>query len=155
MKHSKCEKIVNILLVEDNSGDAYLIGQLLEKSTVCNHLHLVENGEQAMAFLRKEDPYRDSPRPDLVLLDLNLPGMDGRQVLAEIKSDPELSIIPVVVLTSSASEEDLIDTYRNHTNSYVTKPLDFEQFRKVFSCLMEYWFTIVKLPPVPQECDKR
>jgi CheY-like chemotaxis protein len=139
-------KTVEILLVEDNPGDALLTLHSLEMAKISSRLHVVEDGDQAMAFLRKEGEHHSSLRPDLILLDLNLPGKDGRQVLAEIKRDEDLCTIPVVILTSSAADEDLRYVYRTHANSYILKPINFEQLCQIINCLLEYWFRAVKLP---------
>jgi len=138
---------VVILLVEDNPGDVLLTKTALEQNKLDNQLHVVVDGEEAMAFLRREGDYADAPQPDLVLLDLNLPRKDGREVLAEIKTDPELSTIPVVVMTSSADEEDILRSYSNHANGYVTKPIDLEQFVRVVKCIERFFLTIVQRPP--------
>jgi CheY-like chemotaxis protein len=137
---------VEILLVEDNPGDALLTQQHLKKSKVCNNLHVVEDGLSAMAFLRQEGHYADAPRPDLILLDLNIPGKDGREVLAEVKDDEDLRLIPIVVFTSSDSDEDILRCYRAHANCYITKPIDFEQFHRVIKSIEEFWFLVVKRP---------
>lgn len=138
---------IEILLVEDNPGDVDLTREALESGKIKNLLHVAVNGEEAMAFLRHKGKYTHAPRPDLVLLDLNLPRMDGREVLAEIKSDDNLKRIPVVVLTSSKAEEDILKTYNLHANCYITKPIDLLQFLKVVHFIEDFWFTIVKLPP--------
>ena len=137
---------VDILLVEDNPGDARLAIEALKESKVSNTLHWAKDGEEAMAFLRQEGEHADKPRPDLVLLDLNLPKKDGREVLAEIKSDPALQSIPVVILTTSENEEDILRTYSLHCNCYITKPIDLKQFLKVVKSIEDFWLTIVKLP---------
>jgi CheY-like chemotaxis protein len=138
---------IDILLVEDNPGDVRLTREMLSLSKIRNSLHSVSNGVEAMAYLRREGKYADVIRPDLVLLDLNLPRKDGREVLAEIKQDPDLRRIPVVVLTSSKAEEDVVRTYDLHANCYVTKPVGLEQFASVIQSIEDFWFTIVKLPP--------
>jgi chemotaxis family two-component system response regulator Rcp1 len=138
---------IEILLVEDNPGDVDLTREALEGSKIKNMLHVVVNGEEAMAFLRRKGKYTNAPRPDLVLLDLNLPRMDGREVLNQIKSDDVLKRIPVVVLTSSKAEEDILKVYNLHANCYITKPMDLLQFVKVVHVIEDFWFTIVKLPP--------
>jgi chemotaxis family two-component system response regulator Rcp1 len=140
-------KPIEILLVEDNPGDADLAREALENSKIYNLLHVVVDGEEAMAFLRRKGKYAKAPRPDLVLLDLNLPRKDGREVLAEIKSDPDLKRIPVVILTSSRDEDDILKSYNLHANCYITKPLDLHQFIKVVKSIEDFWLTIVKLPP--------
>ena len=138
---------IEILLVEDNPGDVDLTREALDGGKIKNMLHVAVNGEEAMAFLRQKGKYTDAPRPDLVLLDLNLPRMDGREVLNEIKSDEDLKRIPIVVLTSSKAEEDILKVYNLHANCYITKPLDVLQFLKVVHVIEDFWFTIVKLPP--------
>ena len=138
---------IEILLVEDNPGDVRLTQEALKEGKVRNKLHVVEDGVEAMAFLRGEGEYADAPRPDLVLLDLNLPKKDGREVLAEIKGDPNLRRIPVVVLTVSEANEDILKTYDLHANCYVTKPVDLDQFIVVVKSVEDFWLTIVKLPP--------
>lgn len=137
---------IEILLVEDNPGDADLAREALATGKVLNHLNVVADGEEAMAYLRRQGKYAKSTRPDLVLLDLNLPKMDGRQVLAEIKSDEVLKSIPVVILTTSAAETDIIKSYSLHANCYITKPIDLDQFMKVVQATEEFWFNIVTLP---------
>jgi two-component system, chemotaxis family, response regulator Rcp1 len=140
-------KPINILLVEDNPGDADLAREALESSKFNNNLQVVDDGEKAMAFLHREGPYSDAPRPDLILLDLNLPKKDGRQVLAEIKADPQLMRIPVVILTTSRAEEDVLKTYNLHANCYITKPIDLNQFLHVVRSIEDFWLSIVVLPP--------
>ena len=139
-------KMVDILLVEDNPGDADLARETLKVSKIKNNLHVVSDGEKAMDFLRKKGKYADAPRPDIVLLDLNLPRKDGREVLAEIKQDDDLKRIPVVILTSSKADEDVVKSYNLHANCYITKPLDFSQFTRVVQSIENFWLTIVKLP---------
>jgi len=136
-----------ILLVEDEPGDSYLTIEALKSAKIMNLVHLVEDGVEAMAFLRREAPYADAPRPDLILLDLNLPRKDGRQVLAEIKHNPSLNSIPVVVLTTSSADEDVLQSYNLRANCYITKPVDLEQFMTVVKATQEFWLSIVKLPP--------
>jgi chemotaxis family two-component system response regulator Rcp1 len=140
-------KAVDILLVEDSRGDARLAMEALRDSKIRNTLHLVTDGVEAMDFLRCQGKYSGADRPDLILLDLNLPKKDGREVLAEIKSDESLRRIPVVILTVSKAEEDIIKSYNLHANCYITKPIDMEQFMKVVKSIEDFWFTIVKLPP--------
>jgi len=147
MENNQLVKSINILLVEDNPGDADLARVALENSKMNNNLQVVGDGEKAMAFLRRECPYAEAPRPDLILLDLNLPKKDGRQVLAEIKSDPGLKRIPVVILTTSRAEEDILRTYDLHANCYITKPIDLGQFLHVVRSIEDFWFSIVVLPP--------
>lgn len=145
----KCEpsKAINILLVEDNPGDIRLTQEVLKDGRICNNLHVVMDGEEAITYLRKTGQYVDAGKPDVILLDLNLPKKDGRQVLAEIKSDPVLKSIPVIVLTTSAAEQDILNTYANHANAYITKPVDLDQFINVVRTIEDFWLTIVKLPP--------
>ena len=138
---------VELLLVEDNPGDARLAIEALKDAKVRNNLNWVEDGVEAMAFLRRQEKYTDAPRPDVVLLDLNLPKKDGREVLAEIKMDEDLKRIPVVILTMSRAEEDILKTYDLHANCYITKPVDLDQFIKVVGSIEDFWLTIVKLPP--------
>ena len=137
---------IEILLVEDNPGDIRLTQEGLKEGKIFNNLSVVEDGIEALAFLRHEGKYADAPRPDLILLDLNLPRKDGREVLQEIKSDPSLRRIPVVILTTSHAEVDIIGTYNQHANCYITKPVDFEQFVNVVKSIENFWLTIVKLP---------
>ena len=135
-----------MLLVEDSPGDVRLTQEALSEGRVANRLSVVGDGEEAMAFLRREGRYADAPRPDLILLDLNLPKKDGREVLAEIKEDASLRRIPVVVLTTSQAEEDVLRTYNLHANSFVTKPVDLDQFLAVIKFIEDYWLVIVRLP---------
>lgn len=137
---------IRILLVEDNPGDVRLTVEALNQSKIRNSMNVVGDGTEAMAFLRREGKYADVPRPDLVLLDLNLPKKDGREVLEEIKTDDELKRIPVVVLTTSQAEEDILRAYGLNANCYITKPVDLEQFVKVVNSIEEFWLSIVKLP---------
>jgi len=137
---------IEILLVEDNEGDARLARESLKESKVMNSVHHVSDGVEAMNFLYRRDRYKDVPRPDLILLDLNLPRKDGREVLAEIKNDEDLKRIPVVVLTISSDEQDIIKTYNLHVNCFITKPIDLEQFLIVVHSIEDFWLTIVKLP---------
>ena len=140
-------KVIDILLVEDNPGDVRLAQEALKESKVRNKLFVVEDGVEAMAFLRRQGKYADAPHPDLILLDLNLPRKSGREVLTEIKTDENLKHIPVVILTVSRAEEDVMKCYNQHANCYITKPLDFNQFMEVTKTIEEFWLTIVKLPP--------
>ena len=137
---------INILLVEDNPGDVRLTIEALKDGKVRNRLSVVKDGVEAIEFLRREGQYADAPRPDLILLDLNLPRKDGREVLAEIKADDSLRRIPVVVLTTSSSEQDILRTYDLHANCYITKPVDLEQFIGVVRGIEDFWLTVVKLP---------
>ena len=139
-------KPVEILLVEDSPTDALLAKEALEDSKVRNHLHVVVDGVEALEFLRRQGKHADAPRPDLVLLDLNLPKKDGRQVLKEIKDDEQLRLIPVVVLTTSTAETDVLKTYGLHANCYIVKPVDFEKFAEVVRAIENFWFVIVTLP---------
>jgi CheY-like chemotaxis protein len=139
-------KPIDILLVEDNAGDSRLALEALKESKLRNNLHIVTDGMDAMDFLYKKGKYEQVPRPDLILLDLNLPKKDGREVLAEIKSDPDLKRIPVVILTISKAEEDVLKTYNLHANCFITKPLDLNQFVTVVKSIEDFWLTIVKLP---------
>ena len=138
---------IEILLVEDNPGDVRLTQEALKENKVSNNLHVANNGLVAMAFLNRSGEYTDVPRPDLILLDLNLPKKDGRQVLAEIKCNGHLRQIPVVILTTSEAEEDISKAYDLHANCYVTKPVDLEKFITVVKSIENFWLTIVKLPP--------
>jgi len=138
---------VEILLVEDNLGDARLTREALKEGKVYNNLHWVKDGVEALEFLYKRGKYKDSPKPDIILLDLNLPKKDGREVLQEIKSDSRLQRIPVVVLTTSKAEEDVLRTYNLHANCYVTKPVDLEKFIVVVKSIDAFWLTVVTLPP--------
>jgi chemotaxis family two-component system response regulator Rcp1 len=143
-------EVVDILLVEDNEGDARLAREAMRDSKIRNNLHHVTDGEEAMAFLLQQGRYASAPRPDLILLDLNLPKKDGRQVLAEIKSDERFKRIPVVILTVSSAEEDILKSYNLHANCYITKPIDLDQFMKVVRSIEDFWLTIVKLPNGPE-----
>jgi chemotaxis family two-component system response regulator Rcp1 len=140
-------KPIEILLVEDNPGDVRLTIEALKEAKVRNNLHVAIDGVEALAFLKREGKYADMPHPDLILLDLNLPRKDGREVLHEIKDDTDLKRIPVVVLTTSKAEEDIVRTYDLHANCYITKPVDLDQFMTVVKSIEDFWLTIVKLPP--------
>jgi chemotaxis family two-component system response regulator Rcp1 len=139
-------KEIEILLIEDSPGDVRLTIEALKEAKVHNRLSVVQDGVEAMEFLQKKGPFKDAVRPDLILLDLNLPRKDGREVLAEIKSDPKLRQIPVVVLTTSRAEEDVLRAYDLHANCYITKPVDFKQFMSVVKSIEDFWLTVVKLP---------
>ncbi|MFA7350242.1 MAG: response regulator [Methylotenera sp.] len=143
---SEVSRQVEFLLAEDNPGDVRLTQEALRESKIRNNLNVVTDGMEALAFLRKQGKYADSPTPDVVLLDLNLPKKDGREVLAEIKSDPVLKRIPVVIITSSEAEKDILRTYDLHANCYVSKPVDLDQFIRVIQAVENFWLTIVKLP---------
>lgn len=138
---------IEILMVEDNPGDVRLTLEALKETKVRNNLNVVRDGAEALAFLRRQGRYAQAPRPDLILLDLNVPRIDGRQVLAEIKADVNLRRIPVVILTSSQAEEDILRTYDLQANCYVNKPMDLDQFIKVVQSIETFWLTIVRLPP--------
>lgn len=137
---------IEILLVEDNPGDARLAMEALKESKIRNNIHHVEDGSRALEFLRKQGEYMDAPRPGVILLDLNLPGKDGREVLEEIKADDDLKRIPVVILTVSEDEQDILKSYNLYANCYITKPIDLDQFMKVVKSIEDFWLTIVKLP---------
>ncbi|MBC6457227.1 response regulator [Actinomadura sp. HBU206391] len=137
---------IEVLLVEDDPGDVLLTKEAFADNKVRNNLTVVSDGEEATAYLRREGDYADAPRPDMILLDLNLPRKDGREVLEEVKADPELRSIPVVVLTTSDADEDILHSYDLHANAYVTKPVDFEQFIRVVRRIDDFFVTVVKLP---------
>lgn len=137
---------VEILLVEDDQDDIFLTKKAFEKQSVINNLHVVQDGVDAMAFLRQEEEHADAPRPDIILLDLNLPTMDGDEVLEAIQDDPELRTIPVVVLTSSEAEEDIVRSYELNANAYLTKPVDFEGFVGIIESIDQFWINFVKVP---------
>ena len=141
-------KEVEVLLVEDNPGDVRLTMEALKEAKMHNRVSVVQDGMDAMDFLRKRGKFADATRPDLILLDLNLPRKNGREVLAEIKADESLKCIPVVVLTTSEAEQDILKAYKLHANCYVTKPVDLDQFIKVVQSIENFWMTVVKLPPV-------
>lgn len=138
--------VVDVLLVEDDDGDVLMTREAFEHHKIRNHLHVVRDGVEALQFLHREGPYADAPRPGLILLDLNLPRRDGREVLAELKADPELRVIPVVVLTTSEAEEDILRSYSLHANAYVSKPVDFDRFVDVIRQIDDFFVTVVKLP---------
>ena len=146
MTQSQPGRQIEVLLVEDDPGDVLMTKEAFEDYKVSNHLHVVTDGTEAMDFLRRQGEHTAAPRPDLVLLDLNLPRMDGREVLQAIKSDPELASIPVVILTTSEAEEDVLRSYSLHANAYVTKPVDFERFIQVVRQIDEFFVTVVRLP---------
>ena len=140
-------KPIEILLVEDNPGDVRLTVEVLKEGKVFNRLSIVQDGVEALAFLHREGQYANAVRPDLIMLDLNLPKKDGREVLAEIKADKKLRVIPVVVVTTSQAEQDILKSYNLHANCYITKPVDLGQFITVVKLIEDFWLTIVKLPP--------
>jgi len=139
-------KPIEILMVEDNPGDVRLTQEALRDAKVNNIMHVAQDGVEAMAMLRQEPPFESVPRPDIILLDLNLPRKDGREVLAEIKNDPELKRIPVVVLTTSEAEEDILRSYNLHANCFITKPVDLERFLVIVRTIEDFWLTVVRLP---------
>ncbi len=143
---SSPSKGIEILLVEDNPGDVRLTKEALKGSKVNNTMHVAEDGVEAMTYLRREGEYKDAPRPDLILLDLNLPRMDGREVLDKIKTDDKLKTIPVVILTTSEDDEDILRAYNLHANCYIKKPVNLDQFIKIVNSIEDFWFSIVKLP---------
>ncbi|PZS36195.1 MAG: response regulator [Pseudonocardiales bacterium] len=138
---------IQILLVEDSPGDVRLTEEILRDAKIANDLHVVNDGEQAMDFLRSAGAHAGAPRPDLVLLDLNLPRKDGREVLAELKTDSELRRIPVIVLTTSSADEDVLRSYDLNANCYITKPIDLDEFISVVRSIEAFWLSIVRLPP--------
>ncbi|MEN6592976.1 MAG: response regulator [Methanobacterium sp.] len=138
---------IEILLIEDNLGDNKLTTEVFKEATVPNNIHLVTNGVDAMSFLKQEGGFQDSIRPNIILLDLNIPKKDGREILKEIKADPELKYIPIIVLTTSNSEQDIKNTYQHYANAYITKPIDLDDFIKVVKSIEEYWLRTVELPP--------
>jgi chemotaxis family two-component system response regulator Rcp1 len=148
-------RAIDVLLVEDDPDDVYLTREALASTKLRVNLHVAEDGIEAMQFLRREEGFASSVRPNLILLDLNLPRMDGREVLAEVKSDPYLVDIPVVILTTSKAEEDIARSYRQHANCYISKPVDLDKFRTVVNLIEDFWFTVVKLPPSERPVDPR
>ena len=142
---------IEILMVEDSVDDIEITMEALKDAKVRNNLTAVRDGVEAMAYLRRQGEFRGATRPDVILLDLNMPRMDGRQVLEAIKSDPELQRIPVVVLTTSEADEDILRAYELHANCYITKPVDMSQFIKVVRSIEDFWFTVVRLPPEERE----
>ena len=139
-------KPVEILLVEDNKGDVGLVEEVFEEAKIKNIIHVAEDGEEAMLYLHGEGKFSGSPRPDIILLDLNLPKKDGREVISEIKEDSNLKNIPIIVLTTSTAEKDILRAYELHANAYVTKPLDFDQFMNVVGSIVNFWLGVVQLP---------
>lgn len=148
MEPNVMNRPVIILLIEDNEADVRLTREGIKEAKILNHLYVVNDGVDAMKFLKKTDSYSDAPTPDLILLDLNLPKKDGREVLEEIKQDPDLKQIPVVILTTSEAEQDILKSYKLHANCYVTKPIGINQFVDVIKAIEGFWLTIVKLPNV-------
>ena len=146
MNEYSTPRVCEVLLVEDNPADARLTQEALRESKMLNHLHHVKDGIEALQFLRREDPYHDAPTPDVMLLDLNLPRKDGRQVLSEMKQDPKLCLIPVVVLTTSEAERDILRSYELHANCYITKPVDLEKFIYIVQTIETFWLAVVTLP---------
>ena len=146
MSHQSSSQPIEILLVEDNPGDVRLTQEAFKEGKVSNNLSVARDGVEALAFLRREGKYVGAPRPDVILLDLNLPRKDGREVLAEIKEDADLRRIPVVVLTTSQAEQDILKTYNLHANCYITKPVDLERFITVVKSIETFWLSVVKLP---------
>jgi two-component system, chemotaxis family, response regulator Rcp1 len=151
MENDSAFKPVDVLLVEDNPGDVRLTIEVLKEAKIINKLSVATDGVEAMDFLQKKGKFQDAPRPDLILLDLNLPKKDGREVLAEIKTDPDLKRIPVVILTTSQDEQDILKSYNLHANCYITKPVDLTQFIAVVKAVENFWVSIVKLPPKKQK----
>lgn len=147
MTHRVDQRPVEILLVEDNPGDVELTLEALEEARIRNRVSVVRDGVEALHWLRREGPYGKQTRPDLILLDLNLPRKDGREVLAEVKADPALRTIPVVVLTTSDTEKDIVEAYEHRANAYIVKPVDFRQFFGVIRSLEDFWLTVVRYPP--------
>jgi CheY-like chemotaxis protein len=146
MRTKIAAKPIEILLVEDSKGDVGLIEEVFEEAKIRNNLHIAEDGEEAILFLNNEGQFSDAPRPDIILLDLNLPKKDGREVLEEVKGDDNLKNIPIVVLTTSKAEEDILRSYNLHANAYITKPVNFDQFIKVVKSIEDFWLEVVKLP---------
>lgn len=146
----KAIEVVDILLVEDNPGDVELVREALGRGRIWNELQVVTDGSRALSFLRRQGEYAEARRPDLILLDLNLPRKSGMEVLEEIKTDADLKAIPVVILSSSKSEEDIARAYGLHANCFITKPVDYSEFAKAIMSIEDFWFTIVKLPQRPE-----
>jgi two-component system, chemotaxis family, response regulator Rcp1 len=140
---------IEILLVEDNPGDVRLTREALHEAKMSNNLHVAGDGVEALRYLRREDEHAHATRPDLILLDLNLPRKTGREVLEEVKEDPDLRRIPVVVLTTSEAEQDIVRSYELHANAYIKKPVDFGSFIDVVRAIEDFWFSVVRLPPAP------
>lgn len=138
---------IEVLLVDDDEADIKLTCRALENDRIINHIHVVHDGVEALEFLRREGRFADAPRPDIIFLDLNMPRMDGREVLRALKADKQFASIPVLILTTSDAEEDIDSSYAQHANSYITKPVDLKQFKKAIQAVEQYWFSVVKLPP--------
>lgn len=147
MAYNRFGKPIEILMVEDNPGDVRLTMEALRDTKIRNNLSIVTDGAEALSFLRQEGEYAQAPRPDLILLDLNIPKKGGHEVLGEIKADQDLTRIPVVILTTSRDEQDILKTYNMHANCYITKPVDLDQFVRVVQSIESFWLTIVRLPP--------
>ena len=144
------KKDLTILLVEDNEGDIILTLEALKEANVSNTIHVVTDGEEALQYLQKQGRFNNAVTPDLILLDINLPKIDGKEVLAEIKNDADLKVIPVVILTTSSSEKDILESYQHHANCYITKPVDFKNFTHVVNRITNFWISIVQLPNLKQ-----
>jgi chemotaxis family two-component system response regulator Rcp1 len=144
---------IHILLIEDNPGDVRLAIETFKDAKIHNQVNVVPDGVEAMAYLRKQGKYANATRPDVILLDLNMPRKDGREVLKEVKEDPDLRRIPVVILTMSQAEQDILKSYDLHANCYISKPVDLTQFNKVVQSIENFWFMIVKLPPKESNCN--
>jgi DNA-binding response OmpR family regulator len=138
---------IEILMVEDNEGDVFMTTEAFKEAKIANNLSVARDGNEAMDILHREGKFAAAPRPDLILLDLNLPGRDGRQILADIRSDPKLATIPVVILTSSKAEKDIVQSYQLHANCYIVKPVNFDSLLQVVRAIESFWLTVVKLPP--------
>ncbi len=151
IKFTRVSNPAEILLVEDRSSDVELMQEALHEFHMCHHLHVVRNGEEALAFLHQQGKYRNAPRPDLILLDLNLPKLNGREVLAAIKADPKLKLLPVVVLTTSTTAQDILQSYELHANCCITKPADLDQFMEVVQATINFWLNFVALPVAVDE----
>ena len=147
MEHSQAARPIDILMIEDSAADVLITREALAEAKLLNTIHVVEDGVEALAYLRKEGSYAGAPRPDLILLDLNLPRKNGREVLAEIKADEGLKRIPVVILTVSSADEDILKAYNLHANCYITKPVDLKQFLSVVAAIDSFWLTVVQFPP--------
>lgn len=142
----KGEHFLNILIVEDNSGDIVLTREAFDEVGLSDKVHITKDGDEAMRFLRNESPFENVPQPDLILLDLNIPKKDGREILQDIKNDDKLRLIPVIILTTSKSERDILSCYRSHANCYIEKPVDFNQFVEIIGNIKDFWLNTVRLP---------